>query len=25
VISSADGKVCLIDEAFPPEEVSNRA
>ena len=21
VISSADGKVCLIDEAFPPEEV----
>ena len=22
IISSADGKVCLIDEAYPPEEVS---
>ena len=22
IISSADGKVCLIDEAFPPEELS---
>jgi phosphatidylserine decarboxylase len=22
VISSADGKVCLIDEAYPPEELS---
>ena len=22
IISSADGKVCLIDEAYPPEELS---
>ena len=22
IISSADGKVCLIDEAYPPKEVS---
>ena len=22
IISSADGKVCLIDEAYPPEEIS---